>query len=385
MKSVHFCPATIKTVFIAVFLASALGGLYYGISIKTASHENRQAQMPKKPPIGKRVEVKQVRPGWWETRRSIYYDIPARILFALPKDKVSARQIAADGWAEFAHIGDIFNPYAPDSETARLNKADTTDPITVSKAMRDVLMLCRKLFRQSDGALDPTMLPVKSLWQDAVQSQQVPSDRDILRTLDRVGFDNVVLLPQKRAIRLKKPGIRFDFGAVAKGYAVDRVVGLLKARGVSAALVQLGGEIAAFGENGERPWRIGVQHPLDMESIWGVVTAETPLRVSTSGNYRQPLIIDSHQFYHIFSPQTGKPVSEKVLGVTTVSFGSSKSSAFCDGAATAITVMGAEAGMALARQAGIDALILKRAGDGRIKETMTTGLKPHYQPKDAGR
>ena len=300
----------------------------------------------------------------------------------MPHGKQSAQKIAASGWAEFERLGKIFNPYAPDTETARLNEVRTTGTVPVSKEMHAVLTLCRRLWKASNGAFDPTMLPVKRLWKKAENAQQIPRDRDILRALDRVGFDKVFLPPQKQAVDFQQAGIRFDFGGVAKGYAVDRVVSILKSQGVKAALVQLGGEVAAFGKNAAKSWRIGVQHPLNMNTVWGIVTAEKPLRVSTSGNYRQPLIIEGHRFYHIFSPKTGKPVSEKVLGVTTVSFGADHSSAFLDGAATAITVLGAEDGLSLARKSGFDTLILKQSENGEITETMTPGFQTHYRPKD---
>ncbi|MGM0451681.1 MAG: FAD:protein FMN transferase [Thermodesulfobacteriota bacterium] len=376
-----FSHSMIRPALIAVLIACAIGGIGYGLYMGKTGQKS--ALSGDSPTATRPLELEQVRSGWWETRRSIYYEIPARIRFALPEGKQSAKKIAASGWAAFENIGRIFNPYAPETETARLNDAHTTGPIPVSEKMHALLTLCKRLWQTSEGAFDPTMLPVKRLWKNAVNAQQIPSDRDILRTMDRVGFEKVSLRPQKRAIEFQQAGIRFDFGGVAKGYAVDHVVTVLKAQGVKAGLVQLGGEIAAFGKNADPPWRIGVQHPLRTNSVWGVVAAEKPLRVSTSGNYRQPLIIDGHRFYHIFSPKTGKPVSEKVLGVTTVSFGADRSSAFLDGAATAITVLGADEGLALAKKSGIDTLILKRSANGEITETMTAGFKTHYRPSAA--
>lgn len=327
-------------------------------------------------------DLKELRPGWWETSNLIYFDIPARVVFRLPEEKrdVDPETLSRKIWAEFERIGDIFNPFDPASEAARLNRENTRGTIPVSKEMHEVLMLSKKLWDASDGAFDPTMLPVKRLWEQAVQSQQIPSNRDIMRTLSRVGFEQVEKVKDRREIRRKTGHIEFDFGGIAKGYAVDRVAALLREHDISAALVALSGEIRTFGKNNDSPWRIGIQHPLKMNDLWGIVSSETDIRVSTSGNYRQPLIIAGHEFYHIFDPRTARPVAEKILGVTTLCSSQKASNALLDGAATAIVVMGSESGLKFANRLGIEALVLKRSRDGRIEEIMTDGFKRLYEP-----
>ena len=119
-----------------------------------------------------------------------------------------------------------------------------------------------------------------------------------------------------------------------------------------------------------------------MDKIWGVISSYGELRVSTSGNYRQPIKINEQSFYHIFSPQTGRPVSEKVLGVTTVSIDGKHSNAELDGIATAITVMGATKGIELAEKLSIDVIILYENSDGTIGELMTPGLSDYYKTAD---
>lgn len=330
----------------------------------------------------KPAEVSELSSGWWESRQSLYYGIPARIMFHLPeKNRDSAEKIAENAWAEFARIGKIFNPSDPDSETSRLNSANKTNPVAVSDDLFEVLKLCQRLWKTSDGAFDPTTTAVKKLWQEAVTTQEIPSQRDVKSVLSKTGFKHVGLIREQKAVVCDKKGIEFDFGGIAKGFAVDRTAGLLRDSGASDGLVQLGGEIATFGANqGGEAWRIGIQHPTDMQDMWGRITTKTAVRVSTSGNYRQPLKIQGHEFYHIFSPETGKPVNSKVLGVTTADPGGSTSSALLDGAATAITVAGPEKGIDLAEKLGIECLVLTRQKDGDgIKESATHGLFKHYE------
>lgn len=328
-------------------------------------------------------DLKETRDGWWETSDEIYFGIPARIVFRMPEnaeEPTSPETIAREIWTEFDRIGNIFNAFDPDSETGRLNSSARQGMTSVSSDMMEVLLVSQKLWETSGGAFDPTMLPVKRMWEDAVRDQKVPSNRDILKTMSSVGFENVAIYEDSGKIRIKKRDIRFDFGGVAKGYAVDQVAGVLEAHGIPAALIALAGEIRTFGDNNGRPWRIGIQHPLDMGEVWGAVSAETDIRVSTSGNYRQPLRIAGREFYHIFDPDTGRPVSEKILGVTTLCASGKASGAFLDGAATAIVVLGAKKGMVFAEKTGIEALIIRKSGSGEIEELMTDGFRVMYEP-----
>ena len=327
--------------------------------------------------------MRETRDGWWETSDEIYFGIPARIVFRMPdnaEEPTSPETIARDIWAEFDRIGDIFNAFDPDSETGRLNATARQGTTDVSSDMMEVLIVSQKLWQKSGRAFDPTMLPVKRMWEDAVRDQKIPSNRDILKTLSRVGFGNVEIHEDSGEIRIGKRNIRFDFGGVAKGYAVDQVAGVLEGHGIPAALIALAGEIRAYGDNNGSPWRIGIQHPLDMKDVWGAVSAETDIRVSTSGNYRQPLRIAGREFYHIFDPETGRPVSEKILGITTLCASEKASVAFLDGAATAIAVLGAKKGMAFAEKTGIEALVIRRSGSGEIEERMTDGFRAFYEP-----
>jgi FAD:protein FMN transferase len=363
------------TVALVLFLSA---GIYALQSYFTGSADTGRQSAAAETPSSFTLE--EVRPGWWETSDLIYFGIPARVVFHLPMDAaIAPGALAAEIWNEFEKIGKIFNPFDPDSETAQLNAADKRNPIPVSKEMHEVLLISRKLWEVSSGAFDPTMLPVKQMWAEAVSSQQIPSNREILKTMSDVGFENVVITDQ--TIKLKNTGIRFDFGGIAKGYAVDQVAALLLSHDIPSALISLAGEIRTIGSNNENPWRLGIQHPEDMNALWGVVSAERDISVSTSGNYRQPLLIAGREFYHIFSPETGRPVSEKISSVSTLCDSETISNALLDGAATAIIVLGAENGKEFAEKLGIETLILVHSRSGKIDEIMTPGFNARYEPR----
>ncbi len=323
------------------------------------------------------INPQEVSPGWWESRQAIYYQIPARVRLYLPgASPQKAKALTGKAWLEFSRIGKIVNPFDPASELAKLNAAHETGSFKISSDLYALLSLSDRLWRESGGLFDPTMMPIKRLWQEAEKKQQVPSERQIRSTLQDTGFSHVHL--SNGHVDLDNANIMFDFGGIAKGYAVDRVRQVVVKNGAAAGIIQLGGEVAAFGDNQGKPWRIGIQHPMDPDAVYGIVSHTGVLRVSTSGNYEQPIMIQGYAFYHIFSPETGKPVPEKILGVTTLTIDPAISNALLDGAATAITVAGRAGGLAIAQKLGIEALILYEQDDGAIAESMTPGFARFY-------
>jgi thiamine biosynthesis lipoprotein len=172
--------------------------------------------------------------------------------------------------------------------------------------------------------------------------------------------------------------MQLDLGGVAKGYAVDRLGQLLRRRGVTAAVAQVGGEVLAFGESDVGPWRLGVQHPTKRGQIYGVVEHRGTVRVSTSGNYEQPVRIGGRTYYHILVPSTGRPASTRVRGVTVASFDGGPDNATLDAAATAAVVVGAKRATALIRALGGEALVIEGAPGG-LRESVTPGFAARWR------
>lgn len=325
--------------------------------------------------------VVSIRKDWWESTGVVYHGIPARILFRLGNDPPDGPESAArNAWAEIDRIGGIFNPFDPCSDLSIFNETTRPGRIPVAEDIMEVLAVSRRLWRESNGFFDPTAWRIKRLWLDAEKSRSLPSKIDIAAVLASTGFDKIDMDdPSGRRIGKTDPDVALDFGGIVKGYAVDRVRRILEEAGATAGLVQLGGEISTFGDNDGNPWRIGIQHPADMDKVYGVLSHHGRISVSTSGNYRQPLHIGDETFYHIFNPKTGYPVTEEILGVTTADFSGRASSAALDGAATTITVMGPAAGIAFAQQLGVEALILYKTDEGAIGEHRTPGLSKYFQ------
>ena len=182
------------------------------------------------------------------------------------------------------------------------------------------------------------------------------------------------------AILPLNPPASLDFGGIIKGYAVDRAVALLKSRGAASGLVQVGGEIRAFGTSPDsRPWRVGVRDPLDEGGVEGVVMATGDLAISTSANYEQPVRVGGVDYYHIFDPRTGAPVDTRLLSVTVVLDQGEWPNAIADALSTGVAVLGPERGLALIESLpGAGALFVVRGDDGRAVETVSSRLAARY-------
>jgi len=319
--------------------------------------------------------------AWSDRSETLWVGIPARIRFALPSDRAATGPALLDAaYAEIRRAGDAANAFDASSETGRYNREGGLRPFAPSAEMDTLLRLSEAAWRATDGAFDPTVWPLKSLWRLAVKEGVPPAPDDLRSARARVGLARLVRDPDGALLPLDPPA-SLDFGGIVKGYAVDRAVGVLREGGAAAGLVQVGGEIRAFGDSPDgRPWRVGVQDPVSPSGVQGVVEASGDVAVSTSGNYEQPVRIGGRDYYHIFDPRTGDPVDTQVLGVTVVLEGGEFPNAAADALATGLTVLGPDRGLLLVESMpGAGVLFLVRGADGRAGEKVSSRMVGRYR------
>jgi thiamine biosynthesis lipoprotein len=333
--------------------------------------------------------------GWIDQRAEIYHGIPTRIRFRMPPDRATEANATADAaWAEFRRVGATFNAFDPASEVGQFNADQGREIRAISGGFSTLLDLSRAAWTLTGGAFDPTVWPVKTLWRRAAERGVLPTDAEIEAARLPVGMDRLTLV--RRNVLARRPaagtggpslvhramaGVMLDFGGIVKGHAVDRVADLLRAAGATDWLVQCGGEIAAHGLGPSgRAWRIGVRHPLVSDGIWGSLSRDGDLAVSTSGNYEQPVRIGDREFHHIVDPRTGRPVASPVLGVTVAVLDGPDRNTRADAVATGLTVMGLEAGRALVEsRPELAALFIVQGADGKPTGVATSRMQPMYR------
>lgn len=252
----------------------------------------------------------------------------------------------------------------PDSDISKVNKAAGKEPVKVHSDTFYVIQKAIQYGELTQGSFDISIRPVGELWDISGDNPRVPYKTEIEQLLPLVDYRKIKLDEQEQTVFLEQEGMSIDLGGIAKGYAGDEVVRILKEHGVSHALVNLGGNIAVInGKEDGSPWRIGIQNPrLDDDSERrGHVAAITTTgnSIVTSGDYERYMVEVYKQtgkrYHHIFDPETGRPTQNSVISVTIVT----ESGIDADALSTALFVMGVEKGLKLANELeGIEAMII---------------------------
>ena len=304
-------------------------------------------------------------------------------LVGVTAERAAALQPRIDGRLE--QVNDSMSTFRPQSELSRFNRLDRAgEPFPVSTDMLAVLRASSRVFELSGGAWDGTVLPLVNLWGfgPAGPVDEPPSEEDVKARLAHVGFDRIEI--RKDALVKKDPAVTLDLSSIAKGYGVDAVAALLRGDGVGDFIVEIGGEIYASGARRDgRPWRVGINRPradAAPDDVFGVALLRDQA-FATSGDYRNYFQSGGRRYSHILDPRTGRPVTNGVVSVSV----RAPDCTFADGLATAVMVMGAEAGVALLeRLDDVEGLVVVEAADGRLVEHRTAGFRvePVGKPED---
>jgi thiamine biosynthesis lipoprotein len=269
---------------------------------------------------------------------------------------VAAREAMTAVMDEMRHIDATMSPYKPDSELSRINREAAHEPVQISQEMVDILAKSIEFSKLSDGAFDITFSSVGYLYD--YRKHTKPTDAEIAKALPAISYRHLQLDAQKRTIRYDREGVRIDLGGIAKGWAVDRSIEILKARGITNAMVMAGGDSRLLGDKRGRPWNVGIRNPFKR----GEVIAVLPLQdtaMSTSGDYERYFDEGGVRYHHIIDPKTGKSAS-KVHSVTVLA----TTATTTEGLTKSIFVKGPEAGMRLIEgMPGVEAIIIDASGN----------------------
>ena len=241
------------------------------------------------------------------------------------------------------------------SELSAFNRAAVGTTVAVSPGLAAVAAAAQRVAAETGGAFDATVSPLVALWGfGAHAAKRPPTDAELREALGRIGYQRLEYNLEPPALRKIAP-LTLDFSGIAKGYAVDRLAAVLEANSCRAYLIELGGEIRAFGTApGGRPWRIGIDSPEGGQLPQTLVAHGA---VATSGDYRQGRADGAT---HIVDPRSGRPVAHRLAAVTVVA----DQALYADAYATALIVLGEDAGMDFAERHGLAALFVVRTAAG---------------------
>jgi thiamine biosynthesis lipoprotein len=233
-------------------------------------------------------------------------------------DLAPLRQIVNAAFDEVDRIDRLMSHYKKESELSRVNREAARSPVKVDAELFDFIAECLRYSRESDGAFDITVGPLMKAWGFFRGEGRLPSDAELEEARGRIGYQHVVLNLKERTIFFDRPGVELDLGGIAKGYAVDRAVAVLKQHGVRSAFVSAGGStIYGLGSPpGKTAWEVEVQDPVDHNRIATTVRLKGQA-LSVSGSYEKFFELDGVRYSHVMDPRTGRPV-QGVLSVAVI-------------------------------------------------------------------
>ena len=282
----------------------------------------------------------------------------------LPREQADAAINAA--FAEIRRVDTVFSTYKAESPVWRLNHSRDT-LITVPDEVHALLLHCDTLWRASGGAFDVAIEPLVRVWGFDGEAPAIPADTALAEAMARSGWRHVAITADRRL--RKTPEAAVNFGAIAKGYAVDRAVAVLARNGAHDALVNAGGEIRPTGGD----WQVGIQHPRSPSEMLAVV-ALRGRAIATSGDYEQYFEAGGRRYHHIFDPATGRPAT-RCQSVSVIA----ADDMTADAMATAVFVLGPARGMEFLKQyPHIEALIV----DDRGRQHCTPGFERFRMRKE---
>ncbi len=229
---------------------------------------------------------------------------------AYGEDGLRLESAVDQAFEEVRRLDALLSNYKPHSEWSLLNREAARRPVRVSAELYRLLAACVDYSRRSEGAFDITVGPLMKTWGFYKGAGRLPQAVEIRDALAKVGYRDLDLDPAESAVRFRNAGMELDPGGIGKGYAVDRMVEVLRKNAIRSAMVSAGGSsIYGLGTPPEEAgWKVQLRHPKDP----GRTVGEVSLRdesMSTSGSYEKFFVAGGRVYSHIFDPRTGYPAA----------------------------------------------------------------------------
>lgn len=260
-------------------------------------------------------------------------------LIVVAENEEVGRQFLNEGIAEIQRLEALLTEFKDNSQTSQLNKRAGIAPVQVDEEVYQLIKRCIHISSLTQGAFDITAGALKQLYNFKNEQTSFPDKATIGKVLHTVGYKKITLSDNNQ-VMLQEHGMHIGFGAIGKGYAADKVKALLLSKGVTSGVINASGDLTAWGLQPDgTPWKVGIADPANIENVllWLPVQNAS---VATSGNYEQYFDMNGVRYSHNIDPRTGMP-AKFIKSVTVVSI----SAELSDALATAVTILGIDAGL----------------------------------------
>lgn len=298
-----------------------------------------------------------------DTRQTTFYAFGTEINVSLyDVDDQTANASVEKLQQSFNHSNELWHAWRPSTLTA-INKAIAQgQPITIETDVAQLINQAKTLAENSHHLFNPAAGRLFELWgfqqDDWFLSRPPPSEQSINHWLQASPTMSDITISDN-TLTSSNPEVKLGFGGFAKGYAVDAAIKELQQRGINNAMVNIGGDLRAIGQHGDRPWNIGIRHPRQ-DGMIASIAIHGDESVFTSGDYERFFEYQGQRYPHILDPRTGYP-ADKAVSVTVLHTDASTA----DAAATALFVAGPD-WPTVAQSMGIRHVMLVTS-DGQIE------------------
>lgn len=223
-------------------------------------------------------------------------------------DEAGAAQAAEAVFGEMQRLDKQMTTWDSRSEVSQINAAAGDKPVRVSAETYAVIERALDISKRSKGLFDITVGAFKGLWKfDEDMDHTLPALPEVKKRLALVNWKDVVLDPRRHSVFLRRKGMSITLGGIAKGYAVDKSVELLRKRGFTDFMMQAGGDMYIAGKKGQDPWTVAIRDPRGAASSYFAMAPIEDHSFSTSGDYERGFVKDGVRYHHILNTRTGLP------------------------------------------------------------------------------
>ncbi len=275
-------------------------------------------------------------------------------------DEDKASEVIEIAFNEARRIERLLSRFREDSLIFKVNNLAYIQPQVIDEELFRILKDCLEFSKKTGGAFDITVAPLMELWSEAEKLNALPDREAIDYLLSKIGYQNIVLDERAKTVFLKNP-LKLDLGAVGKGYALDRVVEILREKEIEKARLDFGGHLYYFDQNNVEEY-VGIRNPLQPEEI----IFSLPLRnksISTSANYERNFRIQNRIYGHLINPLTGYPVDNEILSISVIS----SCAMSVDILSTAVFILGQNEGIKLIENINDVGAIIITNNRGKLK------------------
>jgi FAD:protein FMN transferase len=274
------------------------------------------------------------------------------------KDSLQGNEFTQLAIDEVKRIENLISDWIPTTQISEVNRNAGIQAVRVDLEVFDLVQRAIRISKLTEGAFDISYASMDKIWKFDGSMKEMPTEDEIKKSVEKVGYQNVILNPKDTTIFLKNKGMKLGLGGIGQGYIADKIKELLQSKGCVSGLVNVSGDISTWGKqiNG-KPWTIGIINPMNKNKVFATFPLEDTA-VETSGSYEKYVVFNGKRYSHIIDPRTGYPAS----GIVSISV-FAKQTEMADALATGIFVMGVEVGLNFVNQIkGLECIIVDDKG-----------------------